>query len=77
MLNTQKPCHGDIPADYTRNRERQYAKLSTATLNVGTMRGRSAEIAEMVFCRYVNICCMQETRCKVKSARKIMGKNSL
>ena len=39
------------------------------------MRGRSAEIAEMLSSHNIDICCVQETRWKGKSAQKIMGKN--
>lgn len=48
MLNNQKPDRGGRPADYARNSKRQYVKLRIATLHVGTMRGRSAEIIEML-----------------------------
>ena len=61
MLNTQKPDRGDRPADYARNCKRQCVKLRIATLNVGTMRGRSAEIIEMLSRRSVDICSAQET----------------
>ena len=61
MLNTQKPYQGDRPADYNRNYKRQYVNLRIATINVGTIRGRSAEIVEMLFRRNVDICCVQET----------------
>lgn len=50
-------------------------KLWIATLYVGTMRGKSAEIVEMLSqCKIVDICCMQETHWKGKFAGKIMGK---
>ena len=75
MLITQKPGQGDRPGDYTKNRKRQYVKLRIATLNVGTIQKRSAEIVEMLSRRNVDICCVQETRWKSELARKIMGKN--
>ena len=75
MLNTQKPGQGDISADYTKNRKRQYVKLRIVTLNVVTMRGRSAEIIEMLSKHNVDICCVQETRWKGESAQNILGKN--
>ena len=49
--------------------------IQIATLNVGTMRGQFADIAEMLSWRNVDICCAQETRWKSDSARKNMGKN--
>ena len=74
ILNTQKPGHGDRPVDYTRNRKRQYVKLRIDTLNAGAITERS-EIVEMLSLRNVDICCVQETRWKGESARKVMGKN--
>lgn len=75
MMNTQKPGQGDRHADHTRNRKRQYVQLRIVTLNVGTMRGRSAEIVELLSQRNVHICCVHETFWKSESAQNIMGKN--
>ena len=70
MLNTKKPSQGDRPANYTRNRK----QLRIATPNVGTIRGRYAEI-EILSQPNIDICCVQETRWKGESVRKSIGKN--
>lgn len=75
MLKTQKPGRGSRPADYIINRKRQYLEPQIATLNNGTMTGRSSEIVEMLSRHNVDTCCMQETRWKDELARKIMGQN--
>ena len=36
--------------------------IQIATLNVGTMRGRSNEIVEILSRRLIDICCVQESR---------------
>ena len=51
-------------------------RIHIATVNVGTMSKRSNEIVEMLTRRRVDICCLQETRWKCGSARKIEGKDS-
>ena len=51
-------------------------KLCLATVNVGAMSGRSNEVVEMLERRGVDVCCLQETRWRGGSARKIEGKNS-
>ena len=45
-----------------------------ATLNVGTMRGRSSEIVETMSRRGIDLCCMQEVHWRGASARFITGK---
>ena len=75
MPITQAPCQGDRLADYTRNRKRQYFKLRIATRNVGTLRGRSAEVIEMLSRCNVDIFCVKETRWKDELTRRVMGKN--
>ena len=47
-----------------------------ATLNLGTMRGQSNEIVEMLSRRMIDISCVQESRWRGESARKIAGRNS-
>ena len=42
------------------------------SVNVGTMKGRSGEIAQMASSSRLNICCVQETRWKGSNAR-ILG----
>ena len=55
---------------------RDVTKFRFGSLNVGTMRGRGGEIAEMLSRRNVGICCVQETRWRGGSARMLVGKNS-
>ena len=45
--------------------------MRIGSVNVGTMRGMSGEIAEMAARRRLDICCVQETRWKGGSARNI------
>jgi exonuclease III len=44
--------------------------MRIGSVNVGTMKGRSGDIAEMA-ARRLDICCVQETRWKGGSARNI------
>ena len=74
ILNTQKPYQVDRPTDYTRNQKWEYAIPWIVTLNVVTIRGQSAAIANMLSRRNVDVCCVQETHWKEESAWKIMGK---
>ena len=46
-----------------------------ATLNVGTMRGRSSEVVETMSRRGIDLCCIQEIRWRGASARFITGKD--
>ena len=57
------PCHG-----YGTEGE----KLRIGTVNVGTLRGRVGEFVDMVKRRGLDICCLQESRCKSGGAR-LMG----
>ena len=47
-----------------------------ASLNVGTLRGRSSEVVETVSRRGVDLCCLQEVRWRGASAHMIVGKDS-
>ena len=47
--------------------------LRFGTLNVGTITGKSRELADMMEKRKVDILCMQETRWKGSKARNIGG----
>ena len=38
--------------------------VRVCTINVGTMKGRSREVVEMMARRRVDICCVQETQYK-------------
>ena len=51
-------------------------KFRVASLNVGTMRGRSGEVVETMNRRMVDMCCLQEVRWRGASARLIQGKDS-
>lgn len=52
-------------------------RFRVGTLNVGTMRGRSGEVVEMLCRRDVDLCCIQECRWRGASARMISGKDSM
>ena len=58
------------------NRETPHQMFRIASLNVGTLRGRSSEVVEIVFRRGVDLCCLQEVRLRGTSARMIVGKDS-
>jgi len=46
-------------------------ELRIGTVNVGTLRGRSGEVVEMVGRRRLDFCCLQETRWKGEGARML------
>ena len=50
---------------------RKGVDIMIRSVNVGTMRGRSGEIAEMAARRRLDICCVQQTRWKAGSDRNI------
>ncbi len=50
--------------------------LRVGSLNVGTMRGKSSEVAETLSRRGIDVCCLQETRFRGASTRMIDGKDS-
>jgi len=52
-------------------------RLRVGTVNIGSMNKRSHEVAEMLTRRKVDVCCLQETRWRGGSARKIIGKDSI
>ena len=54
----------------------QKSLFRVATLNVGTMRGRSSEVVETISRRGIDLCCIQEVRWRGASARFITGKDS-
>ena len=59
---------------YTTTSNQAKNTLRIASLNVGTMKGRSSEVVETMERRGVDVCCLQETRWRGASARKISGK---
>src|SRR5277367_796265 len=48
-------------------------RIKFGTANVGTMSKSSGEIVEMMYRRGLDFCCLQETRWKGESARKLGG----
>ncbi|KAK6739842.1 hypothetical protein RB195_008374 [Necator americanus] len=50
---------------------RQQHPVLLATLNVGTLTGRSRELADSLRKRCVDICCVQETRWKDSKSREL------
>ena len=67
--SVKSPGKGDRPSGK--------CKLRIGTVNVGTMSGRASEVVEMLTRRKVDVCCLQETRWRGGSARKIQGKDSV
>ncbi|KAK6737519.1 hypothetical protein RB195_019930 [Necator americanus] len=57
------------PKKLVRHRQQQPVRL--ATLNVGTLTGRSRELADSFRKRRVDICCVQETRWKGSKSREL------
>ena len=49
--------------------------LRLATVNVGSLRGRSNEVVETVSRRNIDICCVQEVRFRGDGTRFISGKD--
>ena len=50
--------------------------MRIASLNVGTMRGRSNKVVETTSRRGIDLCCIQKCRWRVASAKMIDGKYS-
>ncbi|KAK6743515.1 hypothetical protein RB195_010659 [Necator americanus] len=57
------------PKKLVRHRKEHPVRL--ATLNVGTLSGRSRELADSLRKRGVDICCVQETRWKGSKSRRL------
>ena len=59
-------------------KNKQTNTLRMASLNVGTLRGRSREVVETMSRRGIDLCCIQECRWRGagESARIIDGKDS-
>ena len=77
------PAHGRVgkslrcgPTRSSINETPHQKMFRIASLNVGTLRGRSSEIVETVSSRGVDLCCLQEERWRGASARMIVGKDS-
>ena len=73
VIGSSLPGQGDRPAGTPGNKA--CSKVRIATLNVGSLTGRSNEIVEMLSRRKIDICCLQETRWRGGSARLISGKD--
>ena len=52
---------------------RSLNKIKLATWNVGSMSGKSGEIAEVMIQRKIDVCCVQETKWKGRSNRWLAG----
>ena len=66
----------NVPSQAERSAGKEVNRdIRIATLNVGTMWGRSNDIVEMSR-RLIDICCVQESRWRGESARKTSGRNS-
>ena len=81
--NSEGVAHGrravrcvQSPTVIKRTHQTNDIRFRIGTLNIGTMRGRSSEIAEMLSRRAVDLCCVQEHRWRGASARMIDGKDS-
>ena len=71
-LSPQQPLNGQrvrrIPGLDRRTHDRRDGlKLKVCTVNVGTMKGRSHEVARMLARRSADICCVQEVRYRSNS----------
>ena len=56
---------------------RKERELRVGTINIGTLNGKSREIADLVDRRKVDILCLQETRWKGKKSRDLAGGHKL
>ena len=79
-LSPQQPLNGRrvqrIPGSDRRTHDRREGfKLKVCTVNVGTMKGRSNEIARMLARRSADICCVQEVRYK-RNSTTTLGEGS-
>ena len=71
LASVSHPRHFDESKDLMAQRLR--SRLRIGSVNVGTMSGRSVEVAEMAGRRRLDFCCVQETRWKGGSARMLEG----
>ena len=58
-------------------RPHESVNFRIGTLNVGTMKGWESEITETVARRCIDLYCLQETRWRGSSTRKITGKDCI
>nr|GFD04844.1 hypothetical protein [Tanacetum cinerariifolium] len=64
------PLRSGLNLNLSLGRKDRY-KVRIGTWNVGTLTGRSRELAEVLKRRRVNICCVQETKWKGEKAKEI------
>lgn len=57
------------PTKEERAKEGMKCKIRVGTLNIGTLKGKSREIVDMMQRRKVNILCLQEIRWKSDKAK--------
>ena len=74
-LNACGPTRSSI-CDIPRHKQKQTNAIRIASLNVGTLRGRSSEVVETMSRSGIDLCCIQECRWRGVSARMINGKDS-
>ena len=68
------PINGQgLPRNGRVRLKKQVQVMRIGTLNVGSMTGKSREVAEMMNIRRVDILCVQETRWKGDKAKEIGG----
>ena len=58
-------------------RPHESVNFRIGTLNLGTMKGWESEITETVARRCIDLYCLQETRWRGSSTRKITGKDCI
>ncbi|XP_047498467.1 craniofacial development protein 2-like [Penaeus chinensis] len=58
-------------AQRAQKRSKRRRDISVATLNVGSMTGRSREVVDLIERKRINVLCVQETKWKGKEAKEI------
>ena len=75
MSNLTRICSADQVGERPTGKLKSITNFRVGTLNVGTMRGRTSQVAETLSRRHVDLCCIQEVRWRGASARIIDGRN--
>ena len=55
------------------NAETVVANYCFGTWNIGTLKGKSGEVCEVLHRRMVKVCCIQEVRWKGEGSRALQG----
>ena len=55
------------------NAETVVANYHFGTWNIGTLKGKSGEVCEVLYRRKVKVCCIQEVRWKGEGSRALQG----